>query len=138
MQPQEWDALSFPDQTREIKADVLRPWLIHLYPAGIRTADQVKPVQKFTGSLKLEPAGTDKDARYALLQGNIGLSKESDEESAFEGTFQAVVTYRRDGPEVRTGRAVVAGDYVYRMRGTQRIPLRVAIESRPDRGVEDP
>src|SRR5262249_3856947 len=81
---------------------------------------------------RLEPAGTDKGNRYALLRGEIRLAKGNDKESAFEGTLQLVVTYRLDGPEVRSVRGVIEGDFVYRTQGGKRLPLRAAIESRPD------
>ncbi|MCH7687758.1 MAG: hypothetical protein IH899_13910, partial [Planctomycetes bacterium] len=68
--------------------------------------------------------------RYALLRGDIHLSK-GEGESALEGTLEAVLTYPRGSPAVRSLRGVVKGEYIYRIRGTQRIPLNVAIESRP-------
>jgi hypothetical protein len=132
MKAQEWKALSFPEKAKPIEAEVLRPWLVQLYPAGIRTADQSKPFTKISGSLKLEPAGSDKAGRYALLRGKIQLAKGDDNESAFEGILQAVLTYGLDAREVKSARAVVEGDYLYRLRETQRLPLVAVVESRPD------
>jgi hypothetical protein len=60
------------------------------------------------------------------------LTKGGDKESAFEGTLQAVLTYGLDAPGVKSFRAVVEGDYLYRLRTTQRMPLVAAIESRPE------
>ncbi len=132
MKPDDWKHLAFPDKTREIEAEILRSWLVQLYPPAIRTVDQLKPFQKITGSLRLEPAGSDEKGRYALLRGEVRLAKGDEKESAFEGTLQAVVTYRLDAPEPRSIRGVVEGDYLYRIRGTQRLPLKAAIESRPE------
>jgi hypothetical protein len=132
MKAPEWKAFSFPEKAKQIEAEVLRPWLVQLYPAGIRTADQRKPFTTMTGALKLEPAGADKAGRYALLRGKIKLAKGDDKESAFEGTLQAVLTYGLDAPEVKSVRAVVEGAYLYRLRATERLPLVAAIESRPD------
>jgi hypothetical protein len=129
---EQWQALSFPDKSREVESEALKSWLVQMYPPAIRTVDQSKPFTKMSGSLKLEPAGADRQRRYALLRGEVRLAKGDDTQSAFEGTLQAVLTYRRDSPEVRSLRAVVEGDYVYRIRGTQRIPLMAAIESRPE------
>src|SRR5262249_41685471 len=67
-----------------------------------------------------------------LLRGKIKLAKGDDKGSAFEGTLQAVLTYGLDAPEVKSVRAVVEGDYLYRLRETQRMPLVAAIESRPE------
>jgi hypothetical protein len=60
------------------------------------------------------------------------LAKRIDQESAFEGTLQAVLTYGFDAPEVKSVRAVIEGDYLYRLRATQRMPLVAAVESRPN------
>ncbi len=132
MGAESWKALAFPEKEREIEAETLRTWLVQLYPPAIRTVDQRKPFKKITGSLKLAPAGADERGRYALLSGEVRLAKGDEKESAFEGALQAVLTYRSDAPEVRSVRGVVEGDYVYRIRGTQRLPLKVAIESRPE------
>jgi hypothetical protein len=132
MKTEERKAFALPEKAKEIEAAALKSWLVHLYPAGIRTADQSKPFNKISESLKLEPAGTDKAGRYAMLRGKIRLAKGADQESAFEGTLQAVLTYGLAAPEVKSVRGVVEGDYLYRLRGTQRMPLVAAIESRPE------
>jgi hypothetical protein len=128
----DWKALAFPETAREIEAETLRSWLVQLYPPAIRTADQVKPFHKITGRLKLEPAGADRKGRHALLSGEVRLARGDDKESAFEGTLRIVLTYPPDAPEVQLLRGVVEGEYLYRMRGTQRMPLKAAIESRPE------
>jgi hypothetical protein len=135
MRAEDWKGLAWPGKAKQVKAAALKSWLVQLYPAGIRAADQKKPFTKITGSLKLEAAGADKPVRYALLRGQVKLSKGGENESAFEGTLQAVVTYGRGAPEVKSVRAVVEGVYVYRLPGTrqrtQRMPLVAALESRP-------
>jgi len=132
MKAEEWKTLALPEKAKEIEAAVLKSWLVQLYPAGIRTADQSKPFTKISGSLKLEPAGADKAGRYAMLRGKIKLAKGDDNESAFEGILQAVLIYGLDAREVKSVRAVVEGDYLYRLRGTQRMPLVAVVETRPE------
>jgi hypothetical protein len=132
MKPDDWKPLAYDPKAREIEAEVLKNWLLWLYPAGIRAADEKKPFQKFSGTLKLEPAGSDEKFRYALLRGKIILTKGGDTESAFEGQLEVVLTYRSDAAEVQSVRGVVEGTYLYRTRGTSREKLRVAIESRPE------
>ena len=132
MKPDDWKPLAFAPKGKEIEAEVLNSWLVWLYPAGIRAADEKKPFQKFSGTLKLEPAGSDDKFRYALLRGKVVLAKGSDTESAFEGQLELVLTYRPDAAEVQSVRGVVEGTYLYRTRGTSREKLRVAIESRPN------
>jgi hypothetical protein len=129
---EDWKPLALPEKAREVEAAALKSWLVQLYPAGIRTADQGKPFTKISGSLRLEPAGADKAGRYATLRGKIKLAKGDDNESAFEGILQAVLIYGLDAREVKSVRAVVEGDYLYRLRGTQRMPLVAVVESRPE------
>jgi hypothetical protein len=132
MTADDWKPLAFTPKGKEIEAEVLKSWLVWLYPAGIRAADEQKRFQKFTGTLTLGPAGSDEKFRYALLRGKVRLAKGGDTESAFEGELEAVLTYGRDATEVQSVRGVVEGTYLYRTRGTSREKLRVAIESRPD------
>ncbi len=139
MTPDEWRNLFLPEGSagRRIEAEALRKWLVHLYPAGIRTADQQIPFRKMTGELKLEPAGSSGESRYGLLQGAILLSKgeegpAADAKSSFQGTLRAVLTYPRGGADVQSLRGVIDGFYNYRIRGDIPMPLRVTIESRPE------
>lgn len=132
MKPEEWQVLSLPEQAKEVEASSVKNWLSQLYPAAIRTVDQQKPFTKITGSLKLEAAGADKNARYALLRGKMRLAKGDDTESAFEGSIQVVLTYSLSSSNVKSARGIVEGDYLYRIRGTQRMPLIAVVESRPE------
>ena len=132
MKADDWKPLAFAPKGKEIEAQALKSWLVWLYPAGIRAADEQKRFQKFSGTLTLEPAGSDDRSRYALLRGKVRLEKGDEAESAFEGELEAVLTYRQDAAEVQAVRGVVEGTYLYRTRGTSREKLRVAIESRPE------
>ena len=132
MKADEWKLLSFPQEGTTIEAEALKNWLVWLYPAGIRTVDEQKRFRKFSGTLKLEPAGSDKKFRYALLRGKVRLAKGDETESEFEGEFEAVLSYRADAPDVQSMRGVVDGTYLYRLRGTSPQKLRAAIESRPE------
>ena len=132
MKPDDWKPLAFDPKGKEIEAEVLKNWLVRLYPAAIRAADEKKPFQKFSGTLKLEPAGSDDKFRYAVLRGKVLLAKGDDTESAFEGQIELVLTYRPDVADVQSVRGVIEGTYLYRTRGTSREKLRVAIESRPE------
>ncbi len=131
MKPDDWKPLAWSPETRTIEAANLRDWLVWLYPAAIRTADESKRFQKFEGSLVLEPTGRDDTSRHALLRGEIHLSKGSESQSEFEGKFEAVLTYRLNSPHLQSVRAVVEGVYLYRQRGTNPQKLRAVIESRP-------
>lgn len=133
MKAEEWKAFAFPQNSKDIAAETLRSWLVQLYPAGIRTADQSKPFRNIAGVLELEPAGADDKFHYALLRGEVRLTKDNAEtDSAFEGTLQAVLIYRRDSSDVHSLRGVIEGAYIYRIRGTSRMKMSVAVESRPE------
>jgi len=132
MKPDEWRPFAYSPQGKDVEVELLKRWLVWLYPAGIRAADEKKPFQKFSGTLKLEPAGSDDKFRYALLRGKVRLAKGADMESAFEGQLEVVFTYRSDAAEVKSVRGVVEGTYLYRTRATNPQKLRVAIESRPE------
>src|SRR5262249_50972224 len=132
MTADDWKSLAFASKGKEIEAEALKSWLALLYPARIRAADAQKRFQKFTGSLTLEPTGSDEKFRYALLRGKVRLAKGGDTESAFEGELEAVLTYGRDATEVQSVRGVVEGTYLYRTRGTSPEKLKAAIESRPE------
>jgi hypothetical protein len=132
MKPDDWNPLAYVPKGKELEVEVLKNWLVWLYPAGIRAADEKKPFQKFSGTLKLEPAGSDGKFRYALLRGKVLLVKGGETESAFEGQIELVLTYRPETAEVQSVRGIVEGTYQYRTRGTSREQLRVAIESRPE------
>jgi hypothetical protein len=128
MKREEWAALDWPAEPRDVSAEALKAWLIQLYPPAIRTADQSKPFTKLTGTLRLEPvAGT----RTALLRGDVRVSK-GEGESGFEGKLEAVLSYDADPPAVRRLRGVVEGAYVYAVRGNSRLDLSALVESRPD------
>jgi hypothetical protein len=132
MKAEEWKPLSFAPEGTSIEAAVLKSWLAWLYPAGIRTADEQKRFQEFSGTLQLMPAEADKAFRYALLRGRVHLTKGDKTESEFEGELEAVLSYRLDAPEVRSVRAVVDGTYLYRTRGTNPQKIKAVIESRPE------
>jgi hypothetical protein len=130
-QTEQWQRLAYPEQAREIEADALKNVLVQMYPPAIRTADQRKPFTRISGSLRLEPAGSTVSERYAVLRGEVHLAKGDESESAFQDRLEAVLTYQNDSCDVQSLRGVVDGN-LYRIRGTQSIPLVAAIESRPD------
>lgn len=132
MNPQEWKVLSLPPKPTTIEPQALKNCLVQMYPPAIRAADQKKPFTKITGSLTLEPVGADAERHYAVLRGDVNLAKGDDRESAFQGTLEAVLTYKNNASEVESLRGIVAGEYLYRIRGTEKIPLIAAIESRPE------
>lgn len=132
MKPEEWAPLNPPDKPRDMDAALLRKWLVQVYPPAIRSVDANQPFTRFNGKLTLEPAGADKEGRYALLRGEVQMGKPEENQSSFEGKLQAVLTYDLGSSKVKSVRAVIEGEYLYRQRNLQRMPMVAAIESRPE------
>ena len=140
MTVQEWKALSFPEQRKQIDADHFRASLTEIFPAAIRAVSTPRApgsATKASGKLQFEPAGSDEKFRYALLRGPVNLfykptsgNRASETEPKFSGTFQAVVMYGLTTPEVHSLRAVIEGDYMYMPKNTFR--MTTTIESRPN------
>ncbi|HEY6167213.1 MAG TPA: hypothetical protein VI454_04180 [Verrucomicrobiae bacterium] len=128
----QWKALAWPEKSKDIPTESLRGWFVYLYPPAIRTVDQKVPFRPITGSLKLEPAGADDRFRYAVLRGDVRLQKDGASQSGYEGRIEAMLTYARGSPDVKSVRGVVEGTYLYRVRGSEPIKLNAAIESRPE------
>jgi len=129
--PETWNLLAYPDQPRDVEAQALKAWLVQLYPAAIRTADQSKPFKTIAGSLKLQAAGGDAKRRVALLRGDVRLSKGGETESEVEGRLELVLTYAADAADAISARGFFEGTYLYRQRGELKFQLAAAIESRP-------
>ena len=132
MKAEEWVDLEFSDKPKDLEAKTLKRCLEQIYPPAIRSVDANQPFTKFIGKLRLEPAGADKDTRYALLRGEVQMEKAAGGGSSFEGNLEAVLTYDVSSSKVKSVRAVIEGDYLYRQRDLQRMPMRAAIESRPN------
>jgi hypothetical protein len=120
----EWAALAYPKQSREIEAAKLSRWLRFCYPPGVN--EQLEPFSIVKGTLTLRPAGRGE----AILSGTVRLALSDPGYDLFEGTLEAVLTY---GPAVAL-RGVVNGVY-WRWdppRGRwMDWRLTTAIESRP-------
>lgn len=122
-------ALSWPAQPGEIDAEVLREWLVQVYPTGIRAAEQQKGYKSVAGKLKLLP---DSKTRQAVLSGSIKLEGEAGD-SRFEGTLRLVLAYGEKSAEVLSLRGFVEGTYHYRVHGRDggEVRIEAALESTP-------
>lgn len=122
----EWTTLAYPKSTREIDAQSLSRWLRLCYPAGVN--EQLEPYQSIQGTLTLTPTGK----HQAILSGKIRLGMSDPDNPPFEGTFEALLTYKRDKVSLR---GVVSGIYRRHDRVHDRPmnwKLTAAIESRPE------
>src|SRR5262245_3405810 len=133
MSAEQRKALSLPAEIRTVEAATLRSWLELLQLPRIREVDATVPFKEIAGALQLRPAGADAKFRYALMTGSIILTKEEGQSSA-DITFQGVVTYRPDSPDIHSLCGVIEGEYQYRPgRGrSQPFKITAALESVPD------
>ena len=123
----EWETLRYPKRARELNAQELSRWLGLCYPAGVN--EQLEPYDLFQGTLSLEPAGKS----HAILSGKIRLGLSDGEDFPFEGTLEALLTYKRN--KVSSLRGVISGLYRRHDRVHNRDmhwKLTAAIESRPE------
>lgn len=137
---EDWKPLAWPVRQATVDAALLSKWLVQIYPPGImeRTDPQTKEayrIKSATGNLSLTQAGSDETRRYAVLSGNVRLTDEGPDHFSYDGELKLVLGYSAGEPDVRSLRGVYEGIYprTDRMQNrTMRIPLRAAIESRPD------
>jgi hypothetical protein len=125
---EEWQALAYPDSSRQIEASRLIRWLRHCYPPGVN--EQLQPFRVAKGTLTLTPVGT----RQAILSGKIKLAMSETDYELFEGTFEAVLTYPAAPKSTPTLRGSVEGIYWRFDRPHNRWmdwKLTAAVESRP-------
>ena len=125
--------LRYPKQTLEIDATLLRSWLVQLYPAAIREAEQQKSFKKVEGSLQLKPAGANPKVRYAILSGPLRMTSEAGD-SSVDATLQSVLTYDSESGDFRSLRGFVEGTFHYLVHGRPvgEGKIAAAIESRPE------
>jgi hypothetical protein len=136
----DWQALAWPGEQRTVDASTLGQWLSQVYPPGVmeRTDPVTKRaygIESVSGELRLSPAGSDRDRRYALLRGKVRLTDEGNDGFSYEGSLAVVLSYPRDDPQVQSLHGVFEGVYprtdAIRNR-TRQIPLQAVFESLPD------
>jgi len=135
----DWKALEYPREERSVDASALKKWLSQVYPPGVmeRTSQQTKKVYQISeveGALRLAPAGSDGETRYALLRGEVKLTDEGPGDFSYEGRLEIVLSYGLSTAKVRSLRGVFDGVYPRESRVQQsvrEIPLRAAFESLP-------
>lgn len=134
-----WKKFSYDVTDKKVDVGVISNWLSHVYPSAQRGVPPLLTIQSVTGSLRWQAAGADQNFRYAILRGNFRMSGEGQtdgertgQQYTLTGTFEAVLTYGLDSPDVRSMRAVVDGSFPARDRGIeQQRKILAVVESRP-------
>lgn len=127
------DALKYPDRSRTVAAEDLKPILEQLYPPAIM--DGHGGCRRIDARFTLSPAGSDADRRFAILKGTVAIELDNQNRTSYEGPLDLVVTYSNDDAGPRTLRGV--GSWVFPKHNPQgqvveRIRMTAAIESRPE------
>lgn len=127
------DALRFPEQSRTVSADVLRPMLQQFYPPAIM--DGHGGCRRIDAKFTLTSAGADSKQRFALLTGPIAIELDNDNHTKYDGRLSMVVTYGRNDSAAESLRGVGNWEFPkHNPRGevVERIIMTAAIESRPE------
>jgi hypothetical protein len=127
---EEREALRRPEATRPLDAAALRRWLEQLYPPAVM--DGPGGVKRVGGTLEVRPV----DAATALLRGRVRLVLHDSDETEYEGTLEAVLTYRDGSADLASLRGVFEAS-IFRQdrppgRRVHETRLLAAIESRPE------
>ena len=137
--PDDWQALAYPRQPRQLEAMDLSQWLSQVYPPGVmeRTNPRTKKVYAVTsteGTLSLVPVETDGGLRQAILSGRVRFSDEGNDGFSYQGRLDIVLTYPPGQDQPDSLRGLFEGTYPRRDRIQNRnreIPLEAVFESLP-------
>lgn len=126
-------ALEYPVKTKTVDAEELRSWLEQIYPPAIM--ERSGYVKALSGTLKLTPAGSKRDMRYAILRGEVRFHFDDAKGTKYKGELALVLSYPKTSLAFTTMRGIFHGMYPKSDRMQRRsidIRMTAAIESRPE------
>lgn len=130
----QWQPLRYPAGARELDAKVFRPWLEQMYPPAVM--DGLGGFRSITGTLTIQPAGADREFRYAIVQGTIDFALDNEFAMRYQGPLELVLKYRHDSPDVATLRGTLTAKVPRQEfkgpRTVEYVTMTAAVESRPD------
>jgi hypothetical protein len=124
--------LQYPDGTRPLPPEALRPWLEQIYPPAIM--DGKGGFERIDAALSVRPAGRRGQARYALVEGDVKFTLDNFSRITYEGTLAIVVEYADGSAEPQRVRGVCTCTFPkHDMQGrrVERIRMTAALESLP-------
>lgn len=125
-------ALKYPDKSRSVSADDLRPILEQFYPPAIM--DGHGGCREIVARLTLSPAGADGGKRLALLKGEVDIELDNKNATRYAGPVTIALTYGEDG-QLKSMRGVGTWEFPkHNPQGqvVETIKMTAAIESRPE------
>lgn len=120
-------ALVLPANSKTMTVDALRPWLEQMYPAAFM--EGMGGLNSLTGDLKISPAGSDEEFRYALINGLVDYELDDRARSRYRGTLTVAVKYRVEDSSLHSVRGVFETSIP---KGPELIKMTAAIESTPE------
>ena len=125
-------ALQYPETTRRVPAQSLTRWLEQLYPPGMM--ERSGRILDVEGSLLFRPAGSDDQARYAILQGTVYFTFDDARKTRYEGTVAVAFRYARNAEKMKSFRGIYRGIFPKQDKqgkGEARILMQAVLESLP-------
>ncbi|MBX7105655.1 MAG: hypothetical protein K1X57_16350 [Gemmataceae bacterium] len=126
-------ALRYPDEARDVAGESLRPMLQQFYPPAIM--DGHGGCRKIDARLKLSPAGSDGERRWAILRGTVAIELDNKNGTRYEGPLTLAVSYPKDGSTPKSIRGTGTWEFPKHTpegRVAETIVMTAAIESRPE------
>lgn len=130
----QWQPLSYPASPGTLDAKVFHPWLEQIYPPAVM--DGLGGFRSITGTLTFQPAGADKEFRYALVRGPVAFVLDNEFALRYQGQLELVLKYRQDSPDVVMLRGALTAKVPRQEfkgpRTVEYVTMTAAIESRPE------
>lgn len=126
------EALRYPEHSRSVSADQLRPMLEQFYPPAIM--DGHGGCREIKAEMTLSPAGFDGNKKCALLKGTVEIELDNTNATRYSGPLSIAMIYDESGV-LKSLRGVGTWEfpkYTPEGRVAEWIQMTAAIESRPE------
>jgi len=126
------EALRYPEHSRSVSADQLRPMLEQFYPPAIM--DGHGGCREIKAELTLSQAGNDGGKRCALLKGTVDIELDNGNATRYAGPLTIAITYDQN-TKLKSIRGAGTWEFPKHSsdgRVAEMILMTAAIESRPE------
>lgn len=125
-------SLRYPQEPKTVAAQSIRRWLEQIYPPGMM--ERSGRILDVSGDLSFGPAGSDENARYAILQGTVQFTFDDARKTRYQGTVAMAFRYTDEGKRMESFRGIYRGIFPKwdkQGRGVAKILMQAVLESRP-------